>query len=94
MTGPSESEAQFLGNITDSTSTIDLNDLASWTLSPIGGKNRKPTWELPLMPTRRHIDVLKKIRAGARFEIFGKSRKSKIRESRPLISRVHFRIEN
>ena len=68
MSGPSGSESAFAENISGKGVQIELERLASWTPAPSGDSIREPTWELPLLPTQLHSNVLTKLRNGVRFD--------------------------
>ena len=68
LTGPARSEQEFEDNLTDAGVLLDLNSLASWSPSSADDANDEPTWELPLLPTQRHVEVLTMLRRGVRFD--------------------------
>lgn len=68
VTGPAHDESEFAENIAGSGVQVDLERLASWTSVPVNGYDKDPGWELPLLPTQQHVDVLDKLRSGVRFD--------------------------
>ena len=68
ITGPSNNEREFKDCVSSSGVRIDLNDLATWTPAPTNDSNKEPGWELPLLPTQAHVNVLGKLRSGVRFD--------------------------
>ena len=80
VTGPARDESEFADYIAGSGVQIDLNDLASWTPAPADDSDINPSWELPLLPTQSHANVLGKLRLGVRYDRLlypGKSRKGR-----------------
>ncbi len=67
-TGPARCEREFADYIAGPGVQVDLADLASWTPPPVNDSSNEPTWELPLLPTPTHADVLRKMRRGVRFD--------------------------
>ncbi|MCY4654929.1 MAG: hypothetical protein OXC95_17410, partial [Dehalococcoidia bacterium] len=78
VTGPSRNEGEFIGNVLGTGVQVDLQRLAAWPPAPAGDSSREPTWELPLLPTQRHADILNKIRSGVRFDRLQSPRNSRI----------------
>lgn len=68
VTGPARNESEFADCISGSGVQVDLGKLASWTSVPANGPDKDPGWELPLLPTQQHVDVLGKLRLGVRFD--------------------------
>ena len=68
VTGPARDESEFADCIAGSGVQVDLSRLASWTSVPANGPDKEPGWELPLLPTQQHADVLGKLRLGIRFD--------------------------
>ena len=82
ITGPSRNESAFAECIVGEGVQVDLEALASWTPAPSGDSSREPTWELPLLPSQRHADVLSKLRGGVRFDRLLNPRNPKISVTR------------
>ena len=68
VTGPARDESEFADYIAGTGVQVDLSKLASWTSVPANGPDKEPGWELPLLPTQQHADVLGKLRLGVRFD--------------------------
>ena len=68
VTGPASNEREFADCITGQSVQVDLAALASWTPAPMDDSVKEPTWELPLLPTSKHVSVLRKLREGIRFD--------------------------
>lgn len=68
ITGPSNNESEFKDLVSSYGVQVDLNDLATWTPAPANDSNKEPGWELPLLPTQEHVNVLGKLRSGVRFD--------------------------
>ena len=68
VTGPARDESEFADCIAGPGVQVDLSKLASWTSVPANGPDKDPGWELPLLPTQQHADVLGKLRLGVRFD--------------------------
>ena len=68
ITGPARDESEFTTLINSPGVHFQLADLAAWTPPPEGEDSTDPTWELPLLPTQSHVDVLTKMRSGPRFD--------------------------
>ena len=68
VTGPARNAREFGACIAGEGVQVDLAALASWTPAPVGDSVKEPTWELPLLPTRKHVSVLSKLRRGVRFD--------------------------
>ena len=68
VTGPARNEREFTTLINGTGVHVQLADLATWTPPPNGDDSKDPTWELPLLPTQSHVDVLTKMRRGPRFD--------------------------
>ena len=68
VTGPARDESEFADYIAGTGVQVDLSKLASWTSVPANGPDKEPGWELPLLPTQQHADVLGKLRSGVRFD--------------------------
>ena len=64
VTGPSISLEQFQSNLDGDGIQIDLSELAFWTPARVEDKDKRPGWELPLLSTKLHVDILAKIRSG------------------------------
>lgn len=64
VTGPARNELEFADNTAASGVQISLADLAVWTLPPA----EEPTWELPLLSTANHVEILRKLRRGVRLD--------------------------
>ena len=68
VTGPAHNKLEFTDRIVDVGVQIDLKNLAAWTPAPANDSEKAPTWELPLLPTQQHADILGKLRLGVRFD--------------------------
>ena len=68
VTGPARNEREFAECIASDGVHVDLANLASWTPAPMKDSVKEPTWELPLLPTSKHVAVLGKLRQGVRFD--------------------------
>ena len=77
LTGPARNESEFQENSSDTGIAINLEDLASWTPTPADDELKEPTWELPLLPSTKHVDVLAKIRRGIRVDQYKAPRAKK-----------------
>ena len=77
VTGPARNEREFAECIFGDGVRVDLATLASWTPAPANDSVKEPTWELPLLPTPDHGNVLSKLRRGVRFDFLQNPQKSK-----------------
>ena len=68
VTGPSRDAREFAKRISGEGVRVDLASIAAWTPPPANDSVREPTWELPLLPTQKHVEVLSKLRDGVRFD--------------------------
>ena len=68
VSGPARNEREFAKHIAGEGVQVDLASLAMWTPAPANDSVRQPTWELPLLPTQQHVNVLAKLRRGVRFD--------------------------
>ena len=68
VTGPAQSAQEFAGSIASAGVKVNLQRLAAWTPAPKNDKVAEPTWEVPLVPTQRHVSVLAKLRRGVRVD--------------------------
>ena len=66
LSGPSASEAQFLQASTSEGISVQLSDIAMSTTKPT--RDAEPSFELPLVQTQRHADILSKLQRGVRFD--------------------------
>ena len=80
--GPSASPAEFQQALASDGVRIPLDDLADWTPPPADDSSPEPTWEIPLVTTQRHVDILKKLRRGTRFDQLQKPQNQKNRKAR------------
>jgi hypothetical protein len=84
ITGPSRNEREFVDCIAGPGVRVDLRLLASWTPAPAVDANREPTWELPLLPTQQHVEVLTKLRRSTRFERLQDPKNKKFQSGPPV----------
>ena len=68
VTGPARNEREFAACVAGEGVQVNLAAVASWTPAPVNDSIKEPTWELPLLPTPRHVSVLSKLRRGVRFD--------------------------
>lgn len=84
VTGPARDESEFADCIAGSGVQVDLGKLASWTSVHANGPDKDPGWELPLLPTQQHVDVLSKLRSGVRFDQLYRFKEMDINDTRNL----------
>ena len=68
VTGPANNQQEFTTAIGGTGVQIHLVDLGKWSPPPDDDNNKESTWEVPLVPSERHVDVLSKMRRGVRFD--------------------------
>ncbi|MXZ01094.1 hypothetical protein F4Y93_10765 [Candidatus Poribacteria bacterium] len=68
VTGPSRDLGEFTVACEGDGVPIPLNSLVSWTPPQRDDKVNAPGWEVPLVSTDRHRDILAKLMAGTRFD--------------------------
>ena len=68
VTGPSRNLDDFTMACAGDGVPIPLSSLVSWTPPPRDDKVDAPGWEVPLVSTKRHRDILGKLMAGTRFD--------------------------
>ena len=66
LSGPSVDESQFFESSASEGVAVKLSEIALATTKP--EKDARPSYELPLLQTQRHVDVLTKLQQGVRFD--------------------------
>ena len=68
VSGPSDSLAEFEKALDDDDVAIDMRQLASSTTTMNDDGKPEVSYELPLVQTQRHADILTKLQQGVRFD--------------------------